>query len=90
MQFDADGLPVDGPGRATPRSGGHGGNAGGSSRGSGTSMVSDTAAPGAGGDLEAENRLLRSRLQAVESVSRVHTLSSVALLQRCSAPMYAV
>ena len=69
VQFDADGLPVDGPARATPRSGSRSARAGlgGSSGGSADALAA--AAPTAGGDLEAENRLLRSRLQAVESVS---------------------
>lgn len=68
MQFDADGLPVDGPARATPHSGsGRAGDSGGGS--SGTGAVASAAVVTAGDDLEAENRLLRSRLQAVESVS---------------------
>lgn len=60
MQFDADGLPVDGPSRPPPRS---------ASAASGLSSGGGSLAAGAGGDVEAENRLLRSRLQAVESVS---------------------
>ncbi len=69
MQFDADGLPVDGPARATPRSGRSARAGLGSSLGGSADALAAAAPTAAGGDLEAENRLLRSRLQAVESVS---------------------
>lgn len=75
MQFDADGLPIDGPARATPRSSNAGSTAqrqrGGTAAASGGGGGSADAIA-AGGDLEAENAVLRSRLQAVESVSGAH------------------
>lgn len=69
VQFDADGLPVEGPARATPRSGRSARAGLGSSLGGSADALAAAAPTAAGGDLEAENRLLRSRLQAVESVS---------------------